>query len=160
MHWMQSCIEKLTTGQIFYLPVSIQHIFFFFSSLHFSFEEMTERVINCWNPPSQATHTYSDTHKNSNSSFMFHVNSAVWESPISMTTGLRIRVKNCHSSAIVRAPWFRRALKSGGKEPRTGVEMEEFGSVGRIKGETEEWVMIPLKITLPPHRCKSPWMRG
>lgn len=30
------------------------------------------------------------------------------------------------------------------------MEKEEFGSVGRIKGETSEWVMILLKITLSP----------
>lgn len=65
--------------------------------------------------------------ESSNSSFMFHVWGAerrCTESPISMTTGLRIRVKNCHSRAIVRAPWFRRALKSEGKEESTGVGKE------------------------------------
>lgn len=139
-----------------------EHLFLLpFTSYPFSScDEMTGRVINDRNPPVGPlirTHTHTHTWwcaQNSNSSFMFHVRATEWcrlESPISMTTSLRIRVKNCHSGAIVTAPWFRRALKSGGKELGMGVEIEEFGSVGRIKGETEEWVMILQKITLPPH---------
>ena len=66
------------------------------------------------------------------------------ESPISMTTGLRIRVKKekktCHARGIVRAPCFRGALEIEGKEPRMGGWRGGFGSAawrdqGRSEGE-------------------------
>lgn len=87
MHWMQSCAEKLTTGQILYLPVSIQHIVFFFLPPFSSFEEMTERAINCWNPgPLTQTHTHTHTNSDTHTKTQIHhscfmwgaLNSAIW----------------------------------------------------------------------------------
>lgn len=157
MHWTQSHIEKLTSGQIFHHPVSIQTrlsplLFASFSPLLMKWQTKWLTAEICL---LASTHTHTLTHTKTqihHSCFMWGaLNCAVLEGQFPWQQAPRIRVKNCHSRAIVRAPWFRRALRSEGKEQSTGVEMGEFGSVGRIKGEMEEWITILLKIALPPH---------
>lgn len=163
MQWMQWMNKKKKQhwGDFFFLPSGLHSLHRLLLLLYPSCQEMTERVINCWNPSTGLpSRTFRDTHtRTQNFKFIIHVlcerglnvTGCYLESPISMTTGLRIRVKNCHARAIVRAPWIRGALKSEGKEERTGVEMGEFGSAGRIKGRTREWVMILANIASPPH---------
>lgn len=70
------------------------------------------------------------TRANSNLSFLRGDEWRHLDSPISMTTGLWIRVEKnpCHSKAIVRAPWFTEEWWEGEEH-----EVEEFGSGGRIK---------------------------
>lgn len=116
---------------------------FVFLCLPPSFDKMTERVINHWKVP-VATHPHplhwqAHTHihiyaeENSNSSFKLH-------GPISMTRAPRIRVKNCHSSAFVGAPWFRRTPKNEGTEQSSGLERRNMGQLECLGGEMEECV--------------------
>lgn len=135
---MQSC-----SGQIFYLPVSIECILFpsVFLCPTPSFDEMTERVINRWKPPVAtrphplaltSTHTHTLTHLRMRKlKFIIHVSCE--RGPISMTRAGRINLKNCHFSAIVGAPWFRRTLRS-----RAWLGKEKYGSVGMLRGVMEE----------------------
>lgn len=159
MQWMNKKKKQHWGNFFFYLPASIHCIvcFFFFTPLVKKWlkEWLTGEI-----RPLASPRAHSGTHtRTQNFKFIIHVlcerglnvTGCYLESPISMTTGLRIRVKNCHARAIVRAPWIRGALKSEGKEERTGVEMGEFGSAGRIKGRTREWVMILANIASPPH---------
>lgn len=149
-HWADFLPFCLYSTHLFLLLLFTS--FFFHRVMKWQKKWLTARI--CLLVPSHThtiTHTSSGSHKNSNSSFMFHVRSAQWyrlESPISMTTGLRIRVKTCHSKAIVRAPWFRSALNSEGKEQRTGVEREGFGSAGRIKWEDQ---FTPTSLLIVSH---------
>lgn len=126
--WMQSC-----SGQIFYLPVSIECILFassFYVPLPLLIKWQREwltaesRLL----PPAPTllhwqAHTHTHTHLRTRKlKFIIHVSCE--RGPISMTRAGRIRVKNCHSSAIVGAPWYRRTLKSQGKEQSLGWEGE------------------------------------
>lgn len=162
---MQSC-----SGQIFYLPVSIQCILFpssFYVPLPLLMKWQREwltaesRLL----PPAPTllqwqarTHTRAPAHptaqENSNSSFMFHVSGAVRKSPISMTRAWRIRLKNCHSSAIVSAPWFRRTLKSEGKEQSTGLGRRNMGQMegsGENRG-TFKWSWMIEDLSIPIYK--------
>lgn len=83
MHWMQSCIEKsLGRFSTFLSPFNMSFFFLLFTSFSFSsFDEMTDRAINCWNP-GPLTHTHTVTHTKTqihHSCFMWGaVNSAIW----------------------------------------------------------------------------------
>lgn len=147
---MQSC-----SRHIFYLPVSIQRIFIpssFYVPLPLLMKWQKEwltaeiRLLPRTAPPLH-WHTHALMHNKT----QIHHSCFMWvgplgrKSPISMTRGLRIRVKNCHSRAIVGAPWFRRALKSGGKERSAGLERR---NLGQLEGSREKWrngLMIQLK---------------
>ena len=144
---------------------SNQHMVFFIlllPSLFSSCHEMTERVINCWNLPVGLlthTHTYahmqSDAHRNSNSSFVWGpVNGAVWRAQFPWQQAWGLGWKTVIPEQLSEHLDSEEHLRVKGRSRhRTGVEIQEFGSLGRIKGEMKEWVMILLKITLPPHPC-------